>query len=65
MCGRLSMYYPWNSKCKFLIIELNLQTGGGKLVQHYTTDTPLKVFEAFAGIGTQRMALNNLNLVTE
>lgn len=35
------------------------------MVQHYTKDAPLKVFEAFAGIGTQRMALDNLNIPHE
>lgn len=35
------------------------------MAQHYTKDTPLRVFEAFAGIGTQRMALNNLNIPHE
>lgn len=39
--------------------------GWRHLAQHYTTESPLRVFEAFAGIGTQRMALNNLILVTE
>lgn len=35
------------------------------MAQNYTTESPLKVFEAFAGIGTQRMALNNLNIPHE
>ena len=35
------------------------------MAQHYTKDAPLKVFEAFAGIGTQRMALRNLKIPHE
>ena len=35
------------------------------MAQHYTKEAPLKVFEAFAGIGTQRMALNNLTIPHE